>query len=189
MSQIQIAERYAKSLIELAQEQNKLVKISEDVLSLEAVCNHKEFAAMLQSPIINSDKKSAIFKELFAGKMDELSFQFIQLLIQKGRESLLPSISSAFIRQYRTIRKIRIARVLSATVLNEAELVNIKNRFSGWLKPGETMELHQKLDPTLIGGFVFEMGDQNCDASIKRQLEEMKESLYDKSYISLVEKR
>lgn len=50
------------------------------------------------------------------------------------------------------------------------------------------MELHQKLDPTLIGGFVFEMGDQNCDASIKRQLEEMKESLYDKSYISLVEK-
>lgn len=61
--------------------------------------------------------------------MDELSFQFIQLLIQKGRESLLPSISSAFIRQYRTIRKIRIARVLSATVLNEAELVNIKTVF------------------------------------------------------------
>jgi len=142
MSQIQIAERYAKSLIELAQEQNKLAQVSEDVLSLEAVCNHKEFAAMLQSPVINSDKKSAIFKQLF-----------------------------------------------TATVLNEAELVNIKNRFSAWLKPGETMELHQKLEPTLIGGFIFEMGDQNCDASIKRQLEEMKESLYDKSYISLVEKR
>ncbi|MBK6858692.1 MAG: ATP synthase F1 subunit delta [Saprospiraceae bacterium] len=189
MSQIQIAERYAKSLIELAQEQNKLAQVSEDVLSLEAVCNHKEFAAMLQSPVINSDKKSAIFKQLFTDNMDTLSYQFIQLLLLKGRESLLPSICSAFIQQYRTIRKIRIARVLSATVLNEAELVNIKNRFSAWLKPGETMELHQKLEPTLIGGFIFEMGDQNCDASIKRQLEEMKESLYDKSYISLVEKR
>lgn len=189
MSQIQIAERYAKSLIELAQEQNKLAQVSEDVLSLEAVCNHKEFAAMLQSPVINSDKKSAIFKQLFADKMDALSFQFIQLLLLKGRESLLPTICGAFIRQYRTIRKIRIARVLSATTLDDAELDNIKKRFSDWLKPGETMELHQKLDPSLIGGFVFEMGDQNCDASVKRQLEEMKESLYDKSYISLVEKR
>ena len=174
MSQIQIAERYAKSLIELAQEQNKLVQVSEDVLSLEAVCNHKEFAAMLQSPVINSDKKSAIFKQLFSDKLENLSFQFIQLLISKGRESLIPAICNAFIRQYRTIRKIRIARVLSATVLNDAELDAIKKRFSGWLKPGETMELHQKLDTSLIGGFVFEMGDQNCDASIKRQLEEMK---------------
>lgn len=68
MSQIQIAERYAKSLIELAQEQNKLVKISEDVLSLEAVCNHKEFAAMLQSPIINSDKNQLYLKNCLPEK-------------------------------------------------------------------------------------------------------------------------
>jgi F-type H+-transporting ATPase subunit delta len=189
MSQLQIAERYAKSLIDLAQEQNLLSEIYEDIRTVQDVCKNKEFISMLQSPVIYSDKKLAIFKQLFEGKIQLLTMQFIQLLIQKGREYGLNAICSAFIEQYKTIKKIKTARILTATELNESELNNIKNRFAYWLKPGEVMDLSQKTDPNLIGGFILEMGDQNYDASVKRQLEELKDNLYDKSYISLVEKR
>ena len=58
-----------------------------------------------------------------------------------------------------------------------------------WLEPGEKMEIQQKSRPDLIGGFILEMGNQLYDGSVKRQLEIMKTSLYDKSYINLVEKK
>lgn len=189
MSQIQIAERYAKSLIGLAQDQKILSEVFEDMRSIQAVCKHAEFTTMLQSPVIYSDKKLAIFKQLFEGKIQGLSLHFITLLIQKGRESILGSICNAFIEQYKVIKKIKTARIISATELDETELNKIKNRFAFWLKPGEVMDLSQKVDSNLIGGFILEMGDQNYDASIKRQLGELKDNLYDKSYISLVEKR
>ena len=189
MSQIQIAERYAISLIDLAQEQNLLSEVFEDMRSIQEVCKNAEFTTMLKSPVIYSDKKLAIFKQLFEGKIQNLSMLFIQLLIQKGRESGLGAICLAFIEQYKAIKKIKTARIITATELNDQELDKIKTRFSFWLKPGEVMDLSQKVDPSLIGGFILEMGDQNYDASVKRQLGEMKDNLYDKSYISLVEKR
>lgn len=189
MSQIQIAERYAKSLIELAQDQKLLTEVHEDIRSIQQVCKNAEFLAMLQSPVIYSDKKLSIFKQLFEGKIQKLSLHFIQLLIEKGREGLINAICHAFIEQYKVIKKIKTARVISATELSAKELDTIKTTFAHWLKPGEVMELSQKTDPALIGGFILEMGDQNYDASIKRQLGELKENLYDTSYISLVEKR
>ncbi|MBK6543908.1 MAG: ATP synthase F1 subunit delta [Saprospiraceae bacterium] len=189
MSQIQIAERYAKSLIQLAQEQNILSEVFEDINTVAEVCKHPEFNSMLKSPVIYSDKKIAIFKQLFEGKIQALSMRFFHLLMEKGRESVIAQICHAFIEQFKVIKKIKTARIITATELSIEELEHIKSRFSFWLKAGETMQITQKLDPKLIGGFIMEMGDQNCDASIKRQLAEMKESLYDKSYISLVEKR
>ena len=128
-------------------------------------------------------------QQLFGGKLTDLTMKFTQLMIHKGRESLLALICNAFIDQYKEIKKIKTAKVITAQPLGEQELNNVKTKFSHWLKAGETMELSQKTDPRIIGGFLFEMGDRNYDATIKRQLEEMKENLYDKSYVSLVEKR
>ncbi|MBK9108792.1 MAG: ATP synthase F1 subunit delta [Saprospiraceae bacterium] len=189
MSQLQISHRYAKSLIDLSNDQKELEKVYEDVLTIAEVCKNVEFTAMLKSPIVHTDKKLAIMKSLFEGKVQKLSLQFIQLLVSKSREGLLDSISKAFIEQYKEIKKIKSATLITAKELNESELNTIKSKFSFWLKEGETMELSQKVDTKLIGGFILEMGDKNYDTSIKRQLNELKENLYDTSYISLVERR
>lgn len=189
MSQLQIAQRYAKSLVDLSTEQGVLESVYQDMQTFSEVCRNNEFAAMLKSPVVHSDKKLGVLKELFHGKVQPLTLQFVNLLVQKGREYLLPTVSLAFIEQFKSIKKIRPARVLSAKALSNEELESIRKKFSFWLLPGETMELNQKVDPSLIGGFILEMGDRNYDASIKRQLGELKENLYDTSYISLVERR
>jgi F-type H+-transporting ATPase subunit delta len=181
MSQIQIAERYAKSLIDLSQEQ--------DMKSILEVCKHPEFSDMLKSPVIYSKKKMSIFHQVFEGKIQSLTLHFIDLLMQKGRESVLPVISKAFIEQYKDIKKIKSARLITATEMSQQDIDQIKSRFSFWLQPGEVMELQYKVDPSLKGGFILEMGDKNYDASVKRRLDELKVDLYDKSYVSLVEKR
>ncbi|MBP8725267.1 MAG: ATP synthase F1 subunit delta [Saprospiraceae bacterium] len=189
MSALQIAGRYAKSLIDLSTEQQVLAAVAEDMSALGEVCRHPEFLALLQSPIVPSDKKTAVVQQLFGGKFQKLTISFALLLVTKGREGLLPSICTAFAEQYRAIRKVRLARVITAVPLDPAELKAIETKFSVWLAPGETMELEQRQDPSIIGGFIFEMGDRNYNASIRRQLGELKENLHDTSYVSLIEKR
>ena len=73
--------------------------------------------------------------------------------------------------------------------MNDDQLAHLQSSFQSWLEPGEKMEIQQKSRPDLIGGFILEMGNQLYDGSVKRQLEIMKTSLYDKSYINLVEKK
>ncbi|MCC6753434.1 MAG: ATP synthase F1 subunit delta [Saprospiraceae bacterium] len=189
MSALQIAGRYAKSLIDLSTEQQALASVAGDMAALGEVCRHPEFLSLLQSPIVAADKKTSVIQQLFGGKFQQLTLSFALLLVTKGREGLLPAICTAFAEQYRAIRKIRQARVISAVALGPEELKAIETKFSNWLAPGETMELEQRLDPSIIGGFIFEMGDRNYNASIRRQLGELKENLYDTSYVSLIEKR
>lgn len=189
MSQIQIANRYAKALIDLAVEQSSLEAVYSDLQTLSGVCKHPEFLAMLNSPIVNSDKKQAIVDQLFSSSFQELTMKFIHLIISKTREAALPAICVAGEEQYKALKKIRTALVTTPVELNPTELDSIKQKFSFWLNEGETMELNQKLDQKLIGGFIFEMGDKSYDASIKRQMDELKDELYDTSYISLVERR
>ena len=92
-----VASRYAKSLLDLAKEQGNVAGVYEDIKTFMQAAQNREFYLFLKSPVIKADKKEKIFQELFQGKIQDLTFKFMQLLIQKGRESLLPSIGTAFV--------------------------------------------------------------------------------------------
>ena len=188
MSMSKIAGRYAKSLVDLATEKSALNEVHEDVRTIQSVCENRDFALMLKSPIIHGDKKMEIFKIILGGKISELTNAFVSLLISKGREPLLAQICTEFIQQFKNINKIRTAVVTSAQALGETQLTEIRNRFNPWLKPGETLEIIQKIDASLIGGIIFELDGQQVDSTAKRQLDQMRTNLYDKSYINLVVK-
>jgi F-type H+-transporting ATPase subunit delta len=143
---------------------------------------------MLKSPVISADKKNAIFLEIFGKTWNTITRQFITLLTNKGREAALYAVCIAFIEQYKNLHKIRPATIITALEMTPPQLEEMKSKFKHWLHPDETMELTQEVDPTLIGGFIISMGDKYYDSSVKRQLGELKENLYDKSYINLVEK-
>ena len=84
-----VASRYAKSLIDLALEIKKLEQIRIDMLLVKEVCeNNHDFELLLQSPIIKTDKKLAIFKSIFAGKISETTVAFLNLIISKTPRKL-----------------------------------------------------------------------------------------------------
>jgi F-type H+-transporting ATPase subunit delta len=186
MSVHKIASRYAKSLLDLASEKGLLDQINADVQTVDAVCDNKDFAMFIKSPIINTDKKVNVFKSIFGDKVNSLTQTFLELLIQKGRESLIPAISDSFIEQFKSLKNIRSARLISATQLSDAEVNHIKAKFQAWLKPGESMELTQHIDASIIGGYIFQMDGRQIDATVKRNLDSMKSGLYDSSYTNLV---
>ena len=100
MSITRIASRYAKSLLDLSLEQNKLEKILEDIKLFQAYLGNRDLVLMFKSPIVNVGKKKAVVKALFDGKLDPLLLSFFDIILRKNREMYLPEIANEFVHQY-----------------------------------------------------------------------------------------
>ncbi len=186
MQNPRLAYRYAKSLMDLAQEQNNLEPVVQDMQLLHAtVESSPELAQLLRSPIVKADKKNAILQAIFGNRIGKLSQAFVQLLTSKGREGFLPEIAAAFIAQYKEMKRIRTAKLITAAPANDALKQAVKAKAEASL-PGYTVELEEKVDPSIIGGFILEMGDRSVDASVRRDLAEVRKQFRDNLYISQV---
>src|ERR1035437_6343917 len=110
-----VATRYAKSLLQLAVEKGQLEKVYTDMLFVHGVCeNHKDFINFLNSPIINTDKKLAVLKEIFKGHIGEMSLNFFTILANKRREMYMGEIAKSFVVQYKEYKNILTAVITSA---------------------------------------------------------------------------
>src|SRR5262245_11489212 len=120
MRGLKVASRYAKSIIDLAVEQKSLELVFADMKLIDDCCkSSRELLAVLQNPIIKADKKEAILKNLFAGKVSEITLAFINIITSKRREMYLPEIASSFISQYKKIKEIKTAEIITAAPLDE----------------------------------------------------------------------
>jgi F-type H+-transporting ATPase subunit delta len=186
MSVQKVASRYAKSLIDLAQEREKLDKVLEDVQSFSEVAQNKDFALMLKSPVVNADIKGKIFQKLFGGKYDELTLAFLHILLKKNRESYLVDIAREFIDQYKIIKHISSVRLTTAAPLSESTVKTIRQKLMDSTVTDENIELETKVDPKLIGGFVLEFQNRLYDASVIHKLSLLKKEFKDNLYISQI---
>ncbi len=165
-----LASRYAKSLIDLAIEKGQLEQVFADMQWLQAVNkSNKDFVNLLRSPIIKADVKKKILDAVTAGNLGQLTTAFTTLLIRKGRESNLPEIVNAFIDQYKKHKNIQVIKLTTATPVSDS----LKNAIVEQVKKTagfQQIELEEKVNPELIGGFVLQVGDQLVDASIAYDL-------------------
>ena len=168
-----LATRYAKSLIDLAVEQNQLDAIYNDIKYLQALCKNKPFVNMLRSPVIHGDKKKFITHAIVKDSIGTITISFIDLLIAKNRESELPEIVEAFINQYNEIKHINIVELTTAVEVSDS----VKNEIIEKVKASqniENIELRTKVNNNLIGGFVLEFNNKLLDASILKELGDIK---------------
>lgn len=174
MSVAKLAGRYAKSLIDLAQEQGKLETILGDIQAFKAANDNRDMYMMLKSPIINPTKKRSIIEAIFGESFDEMTMAFTNIVLTKGREEYLPEICEEFINQYKSLKNIISATVVSATPLKEETLGKIKDKIRTEMAQGGTVEIETRIDASLLGGFVIEIGDSLYDASVATRLNKLR---------------
>jgi F-type H+-transporting ATPase subunit delta len=172
-----VATRYAKSLIDLSIEKQQLDETRSDMKLIKQVCetNH-DFVLLLNSPTIKPDKKQEIFNSVFSGKITALSLSFINLLSKKRREFYIPSIAKQFDEQYKVKNNIITAIVTSSTELDS----DSKKRILDIIKESGTntnVELIEKINSSIVGGFILSIGDKQIDHSVKRKLSDLKKNL------------
>lgn len=181
MASPRVAYRYAKSLISLAQEQNALEKIQDDLLLLSGTLRASdELGLMLASPIVMGDKKLAVLDAIFSSKVSDLMMAFIRILVEKGRESMLAGVVSAGMALIRDLNNVRVVEVTTATGLDERTrervLAEVKKLHDG------DIEMNERVDENIIGGYILKMDDRMVDASTRRQLQLLRRELTEHDY-------
>jgi F-type H+-transporting ATPase subunit delta len=183
MQNPRLAGRYAKSLIDIAVEQNKLDVMYEDMKGLQQVCDtSSEFVQLMKSPIVKGTQKKSIIKAILSGKVDGVTEAFINLIIIKGREFFLPEIISSFISQYKERNNITDVLLTTSEPLDEALHAALSAKIASQLN-GKKVDLKTKVNPALIGGFILEANNNLFDASILRDLNDIKKQFLQNLYI------
>lgn len=183
MSDIRVASRYAKSLIELADEKGVLEEVHNDMLLFSKVVHqNRDFELMLTNPIIKPDKKLAVLNSIFGGKVEPMTQMFFDIVARKNRESVLPLMTAQFEKQYNELKGIQVVTVKSAALLAPAQRDFLIKQLTA--ETGKIIQLKESVDPSLIGGFVLRVGDKQIDSSVKNSLRKLRNDFKDNSYIN-----
>ena len=184
MADQRVAARYAKSLLDLGKEMGTLSAVKEDMdLLSKTMAESRELRLLLRNPIVKHDKKLAILKAIFGGKVSDMTLRFFTILTEKNRESAIEGIGPEFLAQYNAMQGIQSAEVTSATPLTAIARLEIRKLVTQ--QTGLTdVQLTEKVDPELIGGFVLRVGDNQIDDSVRTSLRRMRTSLQENSYQS-----
>ena len=183
MNNPRLAGRYAKSLLDLATEQNQVDAVCADMKWLHSVCkSNRDFVVLLNSPVIKPTIKAKIINSVTDGRVSKLTTAFIELLVNKAREINLPEIVMAYIDQFNKLRNIHKVKITTAEPLSAelkaAIMTNIKA-----VSTTETFEIETAINNELIGGFLLETGGVLVDASILRDLKDIRKQFMNNDYL------
>ena len=169
-----VAARYAKSLLDLAQEKGLTETMYKDMLLFKnTVTQSRPLMLMLKNPIVRAEKKAAVIKAAFASRVNPVTMAFFEIIAKKNREGIMDAIADEFINQYDRLKGIERATVITTVPLTAP----LRDKFKAMVAKttgGKLVELEEKIDSKLIGGYVLRVGDQQIDGSIRSQLNDLR---------------
>jgi len=165
---------YADALFSLAMENGQEEEILQALCLIEEVFTAQPDApALLASPSIPKDERLAVLERAFEGQIPPVALNFMQVLCRNGHVSGWADVFSAYQELYDAARKLSTAYVTSAVKLTENEVTEIKNKLEKRL--GRSLRMECSVDASLLGGLVIRVDGKVIDASIRHQLDEIKE--------------
>lgn len=172
----QLAQRYAEALVQLAREHDALANLETQLNLVETgFAENPDLAEMFYHPTVPSQAKKEIITKVFSAEVSELVLHFLLLLVDKGRETILPAVVKESIRLANAARNIVEAEVTAAIELGEAEQQTLAAKLSALT--GKGIVLRIKVDPQIIGGIIVRIGDKLIDGSVASRLASMKAAL------------
>ncbi|MEI7725690.1 MAG: ATP synthase F1 subunit delta [Bacteroidota bacterium] len=168
-----VAERYAKALFELALEKSAVEEVYQDSLLIAKTCEtSRELRLLLKSPIINSGKKLTILQDIFEKSINIISLTYMLIMVRKNREAFIPAIADKFIELYQTYKNILTVHFKSPVLPDEAtrkQVIALMEKYTQ-----ANINLTAEVDDSLIGGFILNWKDKQYDASIRREIDDMR---------------
>jgi F-type H+-transporting ATPase subunit delta len=158
------------ALMSVAEETDTVHNIAEDLAMIgELFRVSREFRMLVVSPVISVERKLGVFRELFGTRVGTHTLMFINLMTLKHREDLLPEL----VEQFNALRDEKLGiinvAVKSATGLSSSQERELESHLEKYTR--KKIRLHTSLDKEIKGGLVLRVGDTVLDASVKRQLE------------------
>lgn len=164
--------RYARAILGLAQEQKAGEAVAKDMDSIvKTVAGSKDLRLMLNSPIVKSDIKKAALQQIFTG-VHAISEGLIDILVANKRVDLLDDVAAQYGILYDASQGKEKAVVTTAVPLTD----DLRDKVLKKVKDltGNQVTIENKIDESIIGGFILRVGDLQYNASIANQLNTLK---------------
>ncbi len=160
----------------MASEAGLLDKVYADARDIRiAIHQSSDLRVLLQSPVVNTDQKSTILRQIFKDQL-EMTREFALFLVRKKREMFLDAMCESFIEQYHELKCIATAKVISAFPLDAGTIESVKKYLSATFGKKQII-LENVIDKTIIGGMVIHYEDRLLDMSISKELREIRKQL------------
>ena len=171
----EIAEVYARSLFEVAQENDKLDELHDELGEFaDALSESRELQVFFFSPYFSSqEKKDGIAKVVEGG--DEHFMRFLELLAERHRMPVLFRIRRDFDRMWAEEHKLLAVTITSAVELDDEIKDDIRKKIEE--ETGRKVEFDSKVDPDVLGGLVLQVGNFVMDASVRSRLERLRKQV------------
>jgi len=174
--------RYAKAILNLAKESGKEAAVNNDMLLISStISESSDLKAMLKSPIIKASDKKNVLNALFSDKVNNISSGMFTLLEENKRMLMLAPIAEQYTVIYDNLKNIQIAKVTTAVPLTTVLEEKIAQKIVELT--GNKASIENKVDPTIIGGFILRIGDVQYDASISNHFNELRREFDNSHYV------
>jgi F-type H+-transporting ATPase subunit delta len=171
MKRTKASNRYAQALFEIARENGIIKNVLDDVKMISETINHEiELIDLIKNPTINKHTKKNIFEKIFSTKVNKSTMSFMVLVIEKKREAYLLDIINKYLDLYNQYNNIVVAQIISTETLSE----DVKNKIKEKINIGGSVQIEEKIDKSLLGGFIIKTGDLQYDASIRKKINNVK---------------
>lgn len=174
MKNTRVARRYAMAFMTAAEQQKNIDGTAKDLDFIgKTLRESREFQLLVASPIVSPGKKRAVFNEVFGQRVGKETLRFINLLLSKSRETILPDL----IEQFRELHdeKLGIVNVEVRTMVELGYAQEKDLRVQLERITGKKAKLRFVIDKAIRGGLIVRIGDTVFDASVSHQLERMRE--------------
>ena len=171
----EIAEVYARSLFEVAKEEDKLDAVRDQIgVIADAIAGDRDLQVFFFSPYFSSEEKVQGLDKAISGA-DETVMNFLGLLVEKHRMPALFRIRQQFDKLWQKENQILPVQVTSAIELDKDTVKNIGKQIGE--RTGRKVELSSAVDPDILGGIVLQVGNSVLDASIRNRLENLRKQV------------
>lgn len=166
-----LARPYAEAVFRMAQGENDLAAWSQRVQSLALIVSDPQLSRLVADPAVPAERIASLIIDVAGGDLGERGGNFVKVLSENGRLTLLPEIGVQFEALKANAEGTLEATITSAQELTQAQIddlvAGLKARFD------RAVNVQVALDPELIGGAVIAIGDQVIDGSVKGRLQRM----------------
>ena len=175
-----ISIRYARALLMFANEAGVAVKVYQEALTLsESFRQVAELRRAMELPVMTRENKYKVLVQAAGGEITKQMQKFLELVLTEKREKYLMGINQAFIDLYRKQEKIRVGKLTTAVPIAPEEVERIRQIVVQ--SAGGTAEFATQVDPSIEGGFIFEINTYRLNASVADQMRRIKQQFIEKN--------
>lgn len=176
MNAPEVVRRYAATLLDAAVEKQIGDQVRGDVEGLTASLEASpELVDFLKNPLVNAPVKRQALEQIFEGKVQQLTANFLALVTERKRSSLLPEMLVACLELFDEQAGIITAQIRSSVELDAGQATRLRQRLSAYT--GKDVRLEVQIDRQLKGGLVARIGDTVFDGSLTTHLQRLRRQL------------